>query len=103
MSGVAQSIAAGAPEMPKRMAATRHLRTSIAVLLALSCTWIARADEAARSAGGKMFAIAIHGGAGTLPRAEMTPEREQEYRAGLAAALDAGYAVLERKGASLDA
>lgn len=50
-----------------------------------------------------MHAIAIHGGAGTLPRAAMTPERDQAYRAGLAAALDAGYAVLDGGGTSLDA
>lgn len=50
-----------------------------------------------------MFGLAIHGGAGTLPRAEMGGERERNYRAGLAAALDAGYAVLEARGTSLDA
>jgi L-asparaginase / beta-aspartyl-peptidase len=50
-----------------------------------------------------MFAIAIHGGAGTVPRATLSAEREQRYRCGLAAALDAGFAVLERGGASLDA
>lgn len=50
-----------------------------------------------------VVAIAIHGGAGTIPRAEMTPERELDYRAGLSAALDAGYAVLESGGSSLDA
>ena len=33
----------------------------------------------------------------------MSPEREASYRAGLAAAVDAGYAVLERGGSSLDA
>jgi L-asparaginase / beta-aspartyl-peptidase len=50
-----------------------------------------------------MFGLAIHGGAGTLPRAEMSSERESTYRAGLAAALDAGFAVLHAGGASLDA
>jgi L-asparaginase / beta-aspartyl-peptidase len=50
-----------------------------------------------------MFGLAIHGGAGTLPRAEMAGERELNYRAGLTAALDAGYAVLQRGGTSLDA
>src|SRR3984957_9557024 len=50
-----------------------------------------------------MFGLAIHGGAGTLPRAEMGGERERNYRAGLAAALDAGYAVLQGHGTSLDA
>ena len=33
----------------------------------------------------------------------MTPDKAAGYRAGLAAALDAGYAVLERGGSSLDA
>src|SRR5215475_14940004 len=47
--------------------------------------------------------IAIHGGEGVIDRAQMTPEREASYRAGLSAALDAGYAILERGGSSLDA
>jgi L-asparaginase / beta-aspartyl-peptidase len=51
----------------------------------------------------KVYAIAVHGGAGAVPRAALTPEREQRYRAGLEAALDAGYALLERGGSSLDA
>jgi beta-aspartyl-peptidase (threonine type) len=38
-----------------------------------------------------------------INRASMTPEREASYRAGLEAARDAGYAVLERGGTSLDA
>jgi len=50
-----------------------------------------------------MYAIAIHGGAGALPRATLAPERERNYRAGLEAALDAGFAVLEHGGTSLDA
>jgi len=50
-----------------------------------------------------MFAIAIHGGAGTLSRKEMTPAQEQEYLAGLGEALDAGYAILAKGGSSLDA
>ena len=50
-----------------------------------------------------MFGLAIHGGAGTLPRAEMSGEMERKYRSGLAAALDAGYALLQRGGTSLDA
>jgi beta-aspartyl-peptidase (threonine type) len=50
-----------------------------------------------------MFGLAIHGGAGTLPRAEGGGEGELKYRAGLAAALDAGYAVLQAGATSLDA
>ena len=50
-----------------------------------------------------MFGLAIHGGAGTLPRAEMSGEAERQYRAGLREAIDAGYAVLHDGGTSLDA
>jgi len=49
------------------------------------------------------IAIVIHGGAGVINRAEMTPERERQYKIGLEAARDAGYAVLERGGSALDA
>jgi beta-aspartyl-peptidase (threonine type) len=47
--------------------------------------------------------LAIHGGAGTIDRSSMTPEREREYRVGLERALSAGYEILKRSGSSLDA
>ena len=50
-----------------------------------------------------MHAIAIHGGAGAVPRHTLTAERERQYRDGLAAALDLGYATMEKGGSSLDA
>ena len=50
-----------------------------------------------------MPAIAVHGGAGDIPPAELTPEREAAYHAGLERALRAGQAVLDAGGASLDA
>jgi L-asparaginase / beta-aspartyl-peptidase len=50
-----------------------------------------------------MFGLAIHGGAGTLPRADMSAGQEQLYRDGLSDALDAGYSILESGGSSIDA
>jgi beta-aspartyl-peptidase (threonine type) len=50
-----------------------------------------------------MFAIAIHGGAGTLSRHDTSPEQEQLYVQGLSDALDAGYSLLETGATSLDA
>jgi L-asparaginase / beta-aspartyl-peptidase len=47
--------------------------------------------------------LVVHGGAGTIARRELTPRRERQYCAGLAAALRAGYAVLENGGSSMDA
>ena len=50
-----------------------------------------------------MFGLAVHGGAGTLPRQDMSPQAEQNYRSGLEQALTAGYAVLESGASSVDA
>src|SRR5438094_127377 len=51
----------------------------------------------------KKIGLAIHGGAGTIERTNMTPEREHEFRAGLEGALTTGYEILKRGGSSLDA
>ncbi len=50
-----------------------------------------------------MYAIAIHGGAGGLPRQHLPSEQQRLYRDALAAALDCGYALLKAGGSSLDA
>ena len=47
--------------------------------------------------------LAIHGGAGAIPKSEMTPEKEAAYREDLRRALVAGHEVLKRGGSSLDA
>jgi L-asparaginase / beta-aspartyl-peptidase len=77
-------------------------------LIALLPCWLACALPAlgpapALAAAPHPIAIAIHGGAGVMDRAKMSAEREAAYRAGLMAALHAGYAILERGGSSLDA
>ncbi|MEO6168584.1 MAG: isoaspartyl peptidase/L-asparaginase [Chitinophagales bacterium] len=51
----------------------------------------------------KKFGIAVHGGAGTILQNEMTPAKELIYRTGLQEALNAGFEVLEKGGAALDA
>jgi len=51
----------------------------------------------------KPFAIAIHGGAGTIKKERFTPAREAAYRAKLQESVEAGYAILEKGGTSLDA
>jgi L-asparaginase/beta-aspartyl-peptidase (threonine type) len=49
------------------------------------------------------LALVVHGGAGLIRRDSLTPEREDRCRAGLRAALDAGWAVLHAGGSALDA
>lgn len=58
-------------------------------------------DSAITGSGG--YALALHGGAGTLNRGDMSTEREALYRAGLARALAAGRDVLAGGGSALDA
>ena len=47
--------------------------------------------------------LVIHGGAGTITRASMTPESEKQYREALEQSLRIGHAVLVKGGSSLDA
>ena len=48
-------------------------------------------------------AIAVHGGAGTISRAELTAEQEAAYRERLAAAVQAGHQILSSGGSSVQA
>ena len=47
--------------------------------------------------------LVIHGGAGTIRKENMTPEKEKAYHDALNAALESGFSVLEQGGTSLDA
>ena len=49
------------------------------------------------------FSIAIHGGAGTLVKGMMTPEKELQYKTALKTALDKGYKLLANGKSALDA
>nr|GFD38976.1 isoaspartyl peptidase/L-asparaginase 1 [Tanacetum cinerariifolium] len=50
-----------------------------------------------------MFALALHGGAGTIARAALTPTLEADYRAALRAALTIGSDLLAQGAPALDA
>src|SRR5258708_15600826 len=62
-----------------------------------------RSGGSAMISTGSAFALALHGGAGTLRRGDMDAEREARYRAGLRSALIAGRDILAGGGAALDA
>jgi len=49
------------------------------------------------------YGIAIHGGAGTILKSEMTAEKEMAYTAALSKALDAGYDLLHSGKTALEA
>ncbi len=50
-----------------------------------------------------MFALALHGGAGTIARTSLTPTLEADYRAALRAALATGTGLLAQGAPALDA
>jgi beta-aspartyl-peptidase (threonine type) len=49
------------------------------------------------------IALAIHGGAGTILRSQMTAGLEEDYRRGLSCALETGWRILRNGGNALDA
>jgi len=51
----------------------------------------------------KKYVLVLHGGAGTILKSSMTPEKEALYKQALQNALNAGNAVLKNNGTALDA
>ncbi|MFY7670642.1 isoaspartyl peptidase/L-asparaginase family protein [Tenacibaculum sp. MEBiC06402] len=49
------------------------------------------------------FALVIHGGAGTILKKNMTPEKEKAYKEKLEEAIKVGYNILKNGGKSIDA
>jgi beta-aspartyl-peptidase (threonine type) len=49
------------------------------------------------------FSIVIHGGAGTLVKGVMTPEKEKAYKSALKLALNKGYEILKNGGTATNA
>ncbi len=50
-----------------------------------------------------VYGLVIHGGAGTITREKMSPEKEAEYRGKITEAITVGYEILEKGNSSLDA
>ncbi|MCE2872970.1 MAG: isoaspartyl peptidase/L-asparaginase [Xanthomonadales bacterium] len=76
---------------------------AMASILTVSTAATAAPSAAEQPATSRRLAIAIHGGAGVIAREQLGADGGAAYRQGLEAALDAGYAVLEAGGSSLDA
>lgn len=85
------------------MKKTSVLLTSVALGLALSGCGQNGQAGAQDTSDDIPVAIAIHGGAGTITRENMSAEREAQFTAALKEATAAGYEVLEAGGDSMDA
>lgn len=72
-------------------------RLSLTLLISLSCVSAFAQDFSDK------ITLVIHGGAGTITRANMGPEREKAYRDAMNTALEKGYDVLKKGGTSVQA
>jgi L-asparaginase / beta-aspartyl-peptidase len=72
------------------------------LLIIISLFFLNKGLAQTGSLSGK-YVLVIHGGAGTILKKQMTPEKEKAYQAALDKALETGYAILEKGGTALDA
>lgn len=75
------------------------MKTLLCLFGLLSLLTTARSQTADPS----RITLVIHGGAGTITRQNLTPDKEKAYTEALQQALEAGYSVLKKGGTSLDA
>ena len=80
-----------------------YLLCAAGLLLVLMMQGRADNEPSAQPPPEEKVVLVLHGGAGTIRRADMTAEREARYRAALSEALKAGHAVVSRGGSAVDA
>lgn len=75
----------------------RFVLTSLVLLLAIAPV------AAQKKPSSEKYILVIHGGAGTILKSQMTPEKEQAYKQALTEALNTGYHLLKSGKSSMDA
>lgn len=91
------------PFMALAICSMKRILPLIVIALVLCCC---QSDSDKKVASNKKLGpitLVIHGGAGTITRANLSPEKEKAYVAKLQEALDSGFAVLENGGKSVEA
>lgn len=78
------------------------VRIMIKRLALVTATFVFALGLAAQDAGRKIMLV-VHGGAGTITRANLSPELEKQYREKMTEAMRAGHAILAKGGTSIDA
>jgi len=86
--------------MMSKILTTRRLRTATCALGFVSAVALGMPQALAEEG---RYAIAIHGGAGTITKADLSATEEAAYKAKLKEATDAGYDILAAGGSSHDA
>ena len=78
----------------------------LSIILFLGCNFNSKMNDEADILSNKKvndFAIIIHGGAGTILKKNMTPEKELAYQEKLSEAIKVGYTILKSGGTSQQA
>lgn len=75
----------------------------IGAMMVTACNNKKKTDSAANDIDTTTYAMVIHGGAGTILKSKMTPEKEVAYKAALKEALETGYKIIQDGKSSLDA
>ena len=76
----------------------KQLNILLPLLLLFACT-----PSKQKTTSEQPIGIVIHGGAGTILRENMTPEKEAAYREALEEAVSVGYTILKNGGSSQEA
>lgn len=75
------------------------MKKIFAIYLFLTFCFLVKAQQNTQ----RKYALVIHGGAGTIVKSSMTPEKEKAYKAALELALKAGDSILANGGTAIDA
>lgn len=79
----------------------RNIQILAAVLFCITLTGCSQSEASIDSSA--KYVLVIHGGAGTILKSKMTPEKEAAFKAALTKALETGYAAIKEGKTSLDA
>ena len=83
----------------------KRIQILVTVLLCAIIASCSKSDtaESKSNESDTKYVMVIHGGAGTILKSTMTPEKEAAYTAALTKALETGYAAIQQGKSSLDA
>lgn len=73
------------------------------LIILFSLFFFGKAVAQQAGAAKNKFVLVVHGGAGTILKSQMTPEKEKAYTDALNEALEKGSAILQNGGSALDA
>lgn len=81
----------------------KRIQSIILLVLGLTSVTFAQVKNPPKSTVKPRYVLVIHGGAGTILKSQMTPEKESAFKNALTKALETGYSTLQAGKTSIDA